>query len=135
MDQKTLTFIKKVLNKCNIHFDDFYQINGLIIPRDNFLNLEYYERVKPDIAILKQHLSSSCMTSLQDTAQTNQKWPLLNLVRQILKALHYKLIPIRKSNGYTKEGKKIYNRFFKIEKMKVIEISPHILKPENNIQI
>ncbi len=127
MEQETITFIKKVLNKCNIQFNDFYQINGLVLPRDIFLNLEYYEQVKPDIVILKQHLSSSCMTSLQNTAQKNQKWPLLNLVRQMLKALHYRLIPIRKSNGYNKEGKKLYNRFFKIEKMKFININTEII--------
>jgi hypothetical protein len=67
------------------------------------------------------------MTSLQNTAQKNQKWPLLNLVRQMLKALHYRLIPIRKSNGYNKEGKKLYNRFFKIEKMKFININTEII--------
>jgi hypothetical protein len=114
MEQETITFIKTLLNKCHITFDEFSQLNDLIIPRNIFLNLEFYERIKPDIFILKQHFSSSSMTSLQNTALTNQKWPLLNLVRQLLKALHYKLIPIRKSYGYTQQGKKIYKRFFRI---------------------
>ena len=58
------------------------------------------------------------MTSLQLTAEKKQKWPLLNLVRQILKSLKYEMKPIRKSNGYTKNGKKIYVRYFFIQKMK-----------------
>ena len=47
-----------------------------------------------------------------------QKWPLLNLVRQILKVNNYRMKPIRKSDGKTKLGKKKYIRFFnrKIEK-------------------
>jgi hypothetical protein len=114
MELQTITFIKAFLNKCHITFDHFSQLNGLIIPRNIFLNLDFYEQIKPDIFILKQHFSSSSMTSLQNTAQTNQTWPLLNLVRQILKALHYRLIPIRKSHGYTTDGKKIFHRFFRI---------------------
>ena len=31
------------------------------------------------------------MTSLQTNAPGKQKWPLLNLVRQILKAIDYKI--------------------------------------------
>ena len=114
MEQDTITVIKAFLNKCHITFDEFSQLNDIIIPRNIFLNLDFYERIKPDIFILKQHFSSSSMTSLQHTAPTNQKWPLLNLVRQLLKALNYRLIPIRKSNGYTTDGTKIYKRFFRI---------------------
>ena len=51
-------------------------------------------------------------------AEAKQKWPLLNLVRQILKSNNYNMEPIRKSNGYTKEGKKKYLRFFIIKKIK-----------------
>ena len=46
------------------------------------------------------------MTSLHQKAGEHQKWPLLNLVRQILRACNYQMVPIRKSNGYTKDGKK-----------------------------
>jgi hypothetical protein len=54
------------------------------------------------------------MTSLQESAQTTQKWPLLNLVRQILHGYKYEMKPIRKSDGYTPEGVKKYKRFFEI---------------------
>jgi hypothetical protein len=114
MEQQTITFIKNILNKCHITFDDFSQLHGLILPRDLFLNNITYELIKPDILLLKQVLSSSSMTSLQHNAHINQKWPLLNLVRQLLKAVHLQFIPIRKSNGYTKNGTKIYKRFFQI---------------------
>jgi hypothetical protein len=74
--------------------------------------------------------SSSMLTSLQTNAPKKQKWPLLNLVRQILKSNDYKMEPIRKSAGYTKDGKKIYKRFFLIKKFKVI---PKNLNEEINV--
>ena len=49
-------------------------------------------------------------------ADKSQKWPLLNLVRQILNVYHYKMEPIRKADGYTLEGVKKYRRFFQIKK-------------------
>ena len=56
------------------------------------------------------------MTSLQKNADKIQKWPLLNLARQILSFYNYKMEPIRKSDGYTLEGVKKYKRFFQIKK-------------------
>jgi hypothetical protein len=56
------------------------------------------------------------MTSLQKNAYKSQKWPLLNLARQILSFYNYKMEPIRKSDGYTLEGVKKYKRFFQIKK-------------------
>ena len=76
------------------------------------------KKVKKDIVKLKELYSSGSLTSLQKNAQTSQKWPLLNLVRQILKSNEYKMDPRRKSNGYTPEGKKKYIRSFIIKKIK-----------------
>ena len=62
------------------------------------------------------------MTCLQKDADKKQKWPLLNLVRQILKTNDYKMTPKRKSNGYDEDGKKKYLRFFLVEKITTEEI-------------
>jgi hypothetical protein len=58
------------------------------------------------------------MTSLQKNADKFQKWPLLNLTRQILNIHHYKMTPIRKCDGYTPDGVKKFKRFFRIDKNK-----------------
>jgi hypothetical protein len=110
--------IKDFLNKCSIVFDDFSQLDGLLIPRDLLLSNEKYEYVKDDIEKMKKLYSSGSLTALQKNAEASQKWPLLNLVRQILKSNNFKMDPIRKSNGYTKEGKKKYLRFFAIKQIK-----------------
>ena len=121
--------IKKFLNKCNIVFDEFSQLEGMNIPRETFLSKEVYNEVKNDIEEIKKFYSSGSMTSLQKNAGTSQKWPLLNLVRQILKSKNYLMHPIRKSNGYTKDGKKKYLRFFVLKKIK--SVKEHVEIPQN----
>ena len=81
------------------------------------LDEKKYLDISQNIIELKKIFSSSMLTSLQTNAQKKQKWPLLNLVRQILKSNDYKMEPIRKSNGYTKDGKKKYLRFFLIKEI------------------
>ena len=110
--------IKDFLNRCGIIFTEWNQLDGMAIPRDTLLSNVIYEKVKKDIVKLKELYSSGSLTSLQKNAQTSQKWPLLNLVRQILKSNEYKMDPRRKSNGYTPEGKKKYIRSFIIKKIK-----------------
>ena len=115
--------IKKFLNKCNIVFESFEQLDGMSIPRDILLSKEIYEDVKKDIDEIKKFYSSGSMTALQKNAGKSQKWPLLNLVRQILKTNNYLMHPIRKSNGYTKDGKKKYLRYFILKKIKSVKES------------
>ena len=116
MDKDILIF----LNKCKIVIDDEKNLEGLMIPRDILLDINVYDSVKEDIQLLKQKFSSSSLTALQRGAEVEQKWPLLNLVRQILKSCNYNMQPIRQSNGYDAEGKKKYKRFFRIDKLKSI---------------
>ncbi len=105
--------IKSFLNKCQIIFNDVNFLNGMKIPREILLSQKTYENVKPHITEMKKMgFSSSSLTALQKNADSNQKWPLLNLVRQILKASNYNMVPHREANGRTKEGKKKYKRFF-----------------------
>jgi hypothetical protein len=110
--------IKNFLKKCSIHYNNIEDLEGLLICRDVLLHDQTYLNVLDDIPMIKKYFSSSSMTCLQETAYISQKWPLLNLVRQILKANNFVMTPIRKSAGYDKDKKKIFKRYFKIEKMK-----------------
>ena len=112
--------IYNFLHDCNIVFEDFNHLDGMLIPREMLIDQKKYESVKEHITKLKQVFSSSALTSLQKDAKTKQKWPLLNLVRQILKASNYNMVPHREANGRTKEGKKKYKRFFIIKKFKAV---------------
>ncbi len=107
---------KKILNIADIIFDSINELENFFIPRETLLSDLKYEEVKKLIPDLKKNFSSSSMTSLQKNAEKEQRWPLLNLVRQILNNYGYKMVPIRKSDGYTLEGVKKYKRFFQIIK-------------------
>ena len=103
-------------NKCKILCKDFDSLDGVIVARDTLISPILYDSVKNDIVKFKTILNSSIYTSIQKTAQTTQRWPLLNLVRQLLRRYNYDLLPKRVSDGYTKDGKKKYKRFFEIKK-------------------
>jgi len=107
--------VKDVLCVIGINCNSLCEINGMVVDRDILLSVERYNAVKSHIPKLKQVLSSSCMTSLQNCAVVEQRWPLLNLVRQILNVYNFEMKPIRKSDGYTLDGVKKYKRFFQIE--------------------
>ena len=107
---------KTILKIIGIEFNEIDDLNELTILRDQLLSDKKYEEVKKLLPELKKIYSSSLMTSLQKNADKSQKWPLLNLVRQILSSHNYKMEPIRKSDGYTLEGVKKYKRYFLINK-------------------
>lgn len=90
-------------------------IDGALIPRDTLLSDDKYEEVKQYIPALKRSYSSSFMTSLQHNAEKCQRWPLLNLVRQILNVYGYKMEPVRMADGYTLDGVKKYKRLFRVK--------------------
>ena len=116
---------KNILVKVGIEFDNDNNNNNKIIEdqlilRDPILDNTIYNSIKIQFPNLKQIFSSSLLTSLHKEAGKNQKWPLLNLVRQILNVYGYNMKPIRKSDGYTADGVKKFKRFFQI--VKKIEI-------------
>ena len=109
--------IKKFLNKVGIEFENVEQLDGQLIPRDILLNKDLYEEIKKDIPELKKLFSSSSHTSLHKNAEESQKWPIINITRQILKSCNFDMEPIRRSDGKTKDGKKRFKRYFKITKI------------------
>ena len=109
--------IKQFLNKVGIEFQNVEQLEGQLIPRDILLNKDLYEEIKKDIPELKKLFSSSSHTSLHKNAEESQKWPIINITRQILKSCNFDMEPIRRSDGKTKDGKKRFKRYFKISKI------------------
>ena len=112
---------KKILVATGILVNSKDYPDEILILRDMLINHEIYVSLKIDILELKKNLSSSSLTSLQKGAEKTQKWPLLNLVRQILNVYGYKMIPIRKCDGYTLDGIKKFKRYFQV--VKKIEVN------------
>lgn len=105
------------LNCCGISSDSLNNIEEIIIPRENLLNHDLYDKLFSYIPKIKSLLSSSTYTATQKNALNTQKWPLINLIRQILHKYNYQLIPKRICDGYTKDNKKKYKRFFQVKKL------------------
>ena len=120
MEKNKLVF--KILNLSGIIIEDLNNLDGLIISRDILLDYGKYEKIKEYLNKLRKDsdFSSSTLTCLHNGADIKQKWPLLNLVRQILKVKNFRMVPIRKSDGKDNKGKKKYKRFFRIEKYKKV---------------
>ena len=112
-------YSKKIFATSGISFENISELDGLMIPREQLLSDLKYDEIKKLIPELKKIYSSSFMTGLQRNADKHQKWPLLNLIRQILNTYNYDMEPIRKSDGYTLEGVKKYKRFFQIKKITI----------------
>jgi len=126
--------IKSIFKMIGLEVNHFDELNGLTISRETLLSDNKYDEIKYLIPELKKNYSSSFMTSLQKNAEKSQKWPLLNLTRQILQVYGYKMEPIRKADGYTLEGVKKYRRFFLIRKKNSNdEIKKIDLNNDNNI--
>lgn len=97
---------------------DISGLAGQVIPRETLVSHEKYVDCQAKLAVLKEWMSSSRLSCLQSTAEANQRWPLLNAVRQLLRLHNFKMTPFRLSDGYAKDGKKKLKRFFLVEPMK-----------------
>jgi len=113
--------IVEIFKKCHLINETLDELNGKHVSREIFLNDVKYDELKENILQLKKYLCTSSFTSLHKNADKKQNWPLLNLIRQLLKIKNYKMTPYKKSNGYTKAGTKLYKRFFVIEKITPLE--------------
>ena len=116
MNEKNIVLID-FFNKCGLKCKTLQELSGKQIPREVLLDLNLYNNLYDSISELKEIYSTTKTTCLQSSAETNQKWPLLNLVRQVLKLNKFNLLPIRVSDGYAKDGKKKYKRYFLIKEM------------------
>jgi hypothetical protein len=102
---------QEILSKVGINLTN--NINAsLLIKRDTLLDDTIYETIKPQLNDLKTIINSHNHTCLHKDADSSQKWPLINLVRQILHHYEYCMEPVRKC--VSKNGVKIYTRYFLI---------------------
>ena len=135
-EENSFKLIKNFLSQCGIEFENFQDLDGMIIPREILLSENTYLKIKPMILELKKKFSSSFHTSMQMIACKKQRWPLINLVRQVLRSCEYSLTPKRICDGYGKDGQKKFRRIFIINKLnkKIISIDDedNEVNEENN---
>ncbi len=104
--------VLNVLQAAGVDVRRFDQLEGLTVPRETLIRPGAYTEVAGLVPALKTHFSSTHMTCLQDEAPGTQRWPLLNLVRQVLRATGFAMEPRRLSDGYGADKRKRYKRVF-----------------------
>jgi hypothetical protein len=106
------------LNPLGINFEEFSDLENVEVNRDKLLNNTDLSSIYSNqIHDLKHIYKSSKLTSLHSNSKQKQRFPQVNLLRQILKCNNLKLHPKVVSLGYTKNGKKIIKRSYIIKKI------------------
>jgi len=89
-----------------------------LVPRDLLLRVDVEQELTLLISSLKGKYKTSKLNCLHKNRDDKQKFPGINLVRQILRCNGYHLKPVIFSRGYCKySGKKIVDRNFKIVRL------------------
>tara|TARA_B100001093_G_scaffold517331_1_gene598580 strand:+ start:363 stop:800 length:438 start_codon:yes stop_codon:yes gene_type:complete len=118
LGMKKEEILKSLLNILGITYDTIDEIHGKDIDRDLLLENDIVKKLmilKP--AIRNSGYKSGKLTSLHKNNESHQKFPGINMVRQVLKCNGYKLHPYVISLGYDQEtGKKLTMRKFNIHK-------------------
>lgn len=107
----------KIFKLLSFHVDTLDDLTNLTFPRETLLQKNNQQKLMDLIPELKLVYNSSYLNCLHDNSIFKQKFPGVNLVRQVLKCHHLSMTPKIISNGYEKAtGKKKVSRIFKIEK-------------------
>jgi hypothetical protein len=118
MDCKdNLEIIKKMFSIINITIENLEDLELVELDRDLLLKEPINNEFSKLIDSSKKVYNSSKLTSLHKNRLEKQKFPAINLLRQILKCNNYKLGPKTTSLGYHKNGKKIIKRSYIINKI------------------
>ena len=113
LDEILIAFFKDA----GLDIQNINDLDGYIIHREHLLDDKKYEECMIHIPLFRKIFSSSSMTALQANAEDNQRFPLINILRQVLKCINYDLIPKRICDGYTLDKKKKFKRVFIISKV------------------
>ena len=115
--KKQLALLLEMFTLLKYEVDSIADLYNLTIQRDTLLQKNNKEKIMDLIPQLKLVYKSSYLNCLHDNSIYKQKFPAINLVRQVLKCHHLALTPKIVSNGYEKvTGKKRVNRVFIIQK-------------------
>jgi hypothetical protein len=110
--------IIQMFSELSIKISNIEDLDNMQLSRDIFLDTELHKNLINYVPYLKKYLKSSMLTSLHDNSIIKQKFPSINIFRQILKCQGYKMTPFIVSNGYQKNnGKKVIKRFFSINRI------------------
>jgi hypothetical protein len=99
------------------NLDDLF---SLTISQDKLKDKELINKLYEKIDDLKIFYNSNMLTCLHKNSLYKQKFPALNMLRQICKCNGLKVYPFVISRGYDKvSGRKIIDRYYKITPIEI----------------
>ena len=117
MDTKKKELIRKLLKIIDEKFEK-QELDNMIIEQEQLKQRNIIIKFRELIPELKQHYNSEMLNCLHKNSLSKQKFPAVNMLRQILKCNNYKLKPFIVCNGYDKtNGKKLVERKYVIKSM------------------
>jgi hypothetical protein len=115
--KKQLDLLLQLIKILKYDVENISELTNLTIQRDMLLRKDITKQYLDLIPEFKSVYNSAYLNCLHDNSILKQKFPAINLLRQVLKCNHMNLTPKIISNGYEKvTGKKKVNRVFMIEK-------------------
>ena len=110
--------VTKIFKILNMEVKTESDLFSVLVQRDLLLRVDVEQKLAELINSLKGKYKSSKLNCLHQNRDDKQKFPGINLVRQILRCNGYHLKPIIYSRGYCKHtGKKIVDRNFKVVRL------------------
>jgi hypothetical protein len=115
--KKQIELLLRMFKLLNYDIEDVSELTNLTIQRDILLHKNTKQKFLDLIPEFKLVYKSSYLNCLHDNSIYKQKFPAINIMRQVLKCNYLSLTPKIVSNGYEKvTGKKKVSRIFTIEK-------------------
>lgn len=111
--EQKLELLRSLLKVINIEMTDRETLNGTSFERDILLTEDVIHKYYSMIKKLKTTYTSDILTCLHVNSVLKQKFPAINMLRQILKCNHFKLKPVVITLGYS-GNIKLVKRYFKI---------------------
>ena len=116
--KKQIELMLELFRLIGYHVYEQNDLLDIMIMRDKLLEKTTNKILLDKVPELKKVYNTGYLSCLHDNSIYKQKWPAINLLRQILKCNFYHLTPKILSNGYDKlSGKKQVTRVFVIEKI------------------
>ena len=114
--------LKDIFSALEIKIDSRSDISNLILRQDTLRCKNLIHQLNEKVPNLKTFYNSSKLTCLHKNSLNKQKFPAVNMFRQILKCNCFKMEPYVISKGYDKSsGKKLVERYYRIRDLNLCD--------------
>ena len=117
VDNVKLKILKDLFRVLHIDIETKFDLINIEIDRNCLLQDPFYSYAINYKKNLKGIYKSSKYNCLHSNSVSKQKFPSINLLRQVLKSNRLRMYPYYKSLGYDDNRKKIVQRYFIIQSL------------------